>query len=562
MPHPPRSLAKPRKIAAKSALSHVETLSCGCAANDHPGSQKCLDSNKPCNYPHAVIPLRDRRVLQKNALPPGQQAPWAVVHTPGWSVKRLPASAAMDPFDSLPIKMPFRSRELYHYFYQTGAAFSVAPADANDDCIALATLDEHALRSTILIAGIHYSWNTGTLQAYESSFLFHKIESIRIINTWLQASDRRAFVVCVRQILTMCLAEACLGNIPAAETHLNGVMALFGSREDADGVCDSSDDIEGELADRYLILTSCFVLILKSRLEDFKLFLATQGIDPSQDASSAEALKLMKTWHGLEHGGLDTRLKAMRLFPYFFAPPPTDRRPRMIDASPVLDCLRTITTTVDWARMDPSPAQLHHVWNDGGPTKLLLDLVNSHVASYARDGTHTASRSSPAGTTAADPPSESRTPVYSSWSGLSAAGELYIHSVLGIMNAGSPLECRLLHRVALILQRDVQQTRADLGGDGVVQSLWFWKVFLGGLALHRHVSVDVETVVRGCAGELEGLYRWFRGCAKGWSAVTGLSHWGDVQCVLARVTWPGVLPAGEVDYAAHAWAQIASGGLE
>jgi hypothetical protein len=31
-------------------------------------------------------------------------------------------------------------------------------------------------------------------------------------------------------------------------------MALFGSHEDADGVCDSSDDVEGELADRYLIL--------------------------------------------------------------------------------------------------------------------------------------------------------------------------------------------------------------------------------------------------------------------------------------------------------------------
>jgi hypothetical protein len=31
-------------------------------------------------------------------------------------------------------------------------------------------------------------------------------------------------------------------------------MALFDSREDADGVWDSSDDIESELADRYLIL--------------------------------------------------------------------------------------------------------------------------------------------------------------------------------------------------------------------------------------------------------------------------------------------------------------------
>ncbi|KAL3439974.1 hypothetical protein BJX65DRAFT_291310 [Aspergillus insuetus] len=521
-----------------------------------PTCQKCLDSNKPCNYAHAMIPLRDRRVLQKNALPPGQQAPWAVVETPGLTVKRLSASTAMDPFNSLPIKMPFRSRELYHYFFQMGAALAVAPVDANDDCIALTTLDEHALRSTILIAGIHYSWNTGTLQAYESSFLFHKIESIRIINSWLQASDRRAFVVCVRQILTICLAEACLGNIPAAETHLNGVMALFDSREDADGVWDSSDDIERELADRYLILTSCFVLILKSRLEDFKVLLATQGLNSNQDASSAAALRLMKTWHGLEYGGLDTRLKAMRLFPYFFAPPPTDRRPRMVDVSPIVECLKTITDTVDQARLNPTPEQLHHVWNDGGPTRLLLDLVNTHVDSFARDDKDekASSRSGPR-----HPSLKPKSPLYSSWSGLSAAGELYIHSVLGLMDSGNPLECRLLYRVLLILKRDVEQTRGDLGGysESMLQSLWFWKVFLGALALYSHFTADMEAVLCGCGEELKKIYGLFRGYARDWSAVTRLTQWDDVQAVLGKITWPSFLPSGEEDYAGHAWAHIA-----
>ncbi|KAL2796268.1 hypothetical protein BJX66DRAFT_324199 [Aspergillus keveii] len=523
-----------------------------------PTCQKCLDGNKSCNYAHAVIPLRDRRVLQKNALPPGQQAPWALVETPGLTVRRLPASAALDPFDSLPIKMPYKSRELYHYFYQTGAAFAVAPADANDDCIALTTLDEHALRSTILIAGIHYSWNTGTLRAYESSFLFHKIESIRIINTWLQASDCKAFVVCVRQILTICLAEACLGNIPAAEIHLNGVMALFDSREDADGVRGSSDDLETELADRYLILTSCFVLILKSRLEDFKFFLATQGLNSTQDASSAQALKLIKTWHGLEHGGLDTRLKAMRLFPYFFSPRPTNRRPRMIDAWPIINSLRTITETVDNARINPTPEQLQHVWNDGGPTRLLLDMVNAHVDSFARDDKNEkASNSSPPSTN--DASSKQKPPIYSSWSGLSAAGELYIHSVLGLMDSGKPLKCRLLYRVLLILKRDVEQTRDELRGDGgtILQSLWFWKVFVGALALYRHFVSESKAIVCRCARELEELYRWFRGYARAWSAVTGRTHWDDVQCVLARMTWPNFLPLREEDEAGQAWARIA-----
>lgn len=57
----------------------------------------------------------------------------------------------MDPFDVLPIKMPFKSQELYHYCmfmpgalhitplthyaadYQSGAAFAVAPTDPKDD---------------------------------------------------------------------------------------------------------------------------------------------------------------------------------------------------------------------------------------------------------------------------------------------------------------------------------------------------------------------------------------------------------------------------------------------
>lgn len=73
--------------------------------------------------------------------------------------------------------------------------------------LALANLDKHALRSTIIIAGIHYCWNTGDLRSYDSAFLFHKVESIRIINRWLEVADSQTFVVCMRQILTICLAE-------------------------------------------------------------------------------------------------------------------------------------------------------------------------------------------------------------------------------------------------------------------------------------------------------------------------------------------------------------------
>ncbi|KAL5334974.1 hypothetical protein BJX70DRAFT_391011 [Aspergillus crustosus] len=517
-----------------------------------PSCQRCTTSSKSCSYV-PVIPLRDRRMLQGNALPPGQRAPWASANPPTMTSRALVGSTAMDPFDTLPLKMPFKSRELYHYFHQTGSVFAVAPEEPKYDCIALASQDEHSLRSMILIAGIHYSWNTGKMEAYESAFLFHKLESIRIINTWLTSFNSKRFVLCVRQILTICLAEACLGNITAAETHLNGIMALFDSREQTDTASNSIDDIEDELADRYLLLTSCFVLALKSRLEDFILFRATQGIAPNHDP-----LTLMKTWHELEYGGLVTRLKAMYMFPHFFSLPPANRRPNMIDAVSIIDCLRTITETVDLVHRSPDTEHADQVWNNGGPTRLMLLLVTSHVESLTKDEDNTDNKT--------------RTPTYkeengrlpSSWSGLAAAAELYMHSVLTIMNAGAPLECRLLYRICLVIKRDLEQTRVDLRENrehqrsSQSQYLWFWKVSTGLVALARSQYQHMTTGMKcSCEVDLEALHAWFRGCAREWSVITEMVEWDIVRRVLVGVAWPATLSKdGEgKDHAMDAWAQ-------
>ena len=64
-----------------------------------------------------------------------------------------------------------------------------------------------ALRSTLLIAGLHYSWNTGRIEEFELAFLFHKVESIRSINKLLADADAKTATLCVRQIVTLCLAE-------------------------------------------------------------------------------------------------------------------------------------------------------------------------------------------------------------------------------------------------------------------------------------------------------------------------------------------------------------------
>jgi hypothetical protein len=86
-----------------------------CFPNSYLGSQKCLTTQRSCQYAPVTIPLRDRRIVQRNAIPPGQQAPWEFANTSAIGGVGLTGSTSMDPFDVFPIKMPFKSQELYHY---------------------------------------------------------------------------------------------------------------------------------------------------------------------------------------------------------------------------------------------------------------------------------------------------------------------------------------------------------------------------------------------------------------------------------------------------------------
>jgi hypothetical protein len=65
------------------------------------------------------------------------------------------------------------------------------------------------LRNTMLIAGLHFAWNTGQLQSFEPTFLFHKIEAMNSVNKFLRNSTMK-YAVCVRNIATLCFTEVTL----------------------------------------------------------------------------------------------------------------------------------------------------------------------------------------------------------------------------------------------------------------------------------------------------------------------------------------------------------------
>lgn len=64
-----------------------------------------------------------------------------------------------------------------------------------------------ALRNTLLVAGIHYAWNTGELRTFEPTFLTHKIETIRLVNASLAGSRMDTLKAYIKPILTLCYAE-------------------------------------------------------------------------------------------------------------------------------------------------------------------------------------------------------------------------------------------------------------------------------------------------------------------------------------------------------------------
>ena len=69
--------------------------------------------------------------------------------------------------------------------------------------------DPYALRSTMLIAGLHYLWKTGHLQSYERTFLFHKGETIRTIKEWIVKQDAANAAVAVRQAVILGFSDVC-----------------------------------------------------------------------------------------------------------------------------------------------------------------------------------------------------------------------------------------------------------------------------------------------------------------------------------------------------------------
>lgn len=150
------------------------------------------------------------------------------MHIP-WQVSECP----VDPFSSLPIEMPYKSRELLHHCECDSYDQSVAKvADhgnkdvsvcggTNDSCAepniqSIKIQDPTELRLALLISALHYSWKTKESWYFQPTYLFHKIECIGLANAHLKSLKTTNIAVTVRLISTLCIFDVSLALLPTS----------------------------------------------------------------------------------------------------------------------------------------------------------------------------------------------------------------------------------------------------------------------------------------------------------------------------------------------------------
>ncbi|KAH8657803.1 hypothetical protein BX600DRAFT_468161 [Xylariales sp. PMI_506] len=503
---------------------------------------------------------------------------------------------ALDPFNSLPIDMPFKSKELLHYFVRVGSGYGAVPLNASTDCISYATHDEAALRDTILIGGLHYLWNTHDKDRFESAILFHKCESIRAVNKGLSCYDWRSAVVCARQICTLCIFEACQGNLDTATAHLNGLIALmteYSRNRPQSHTLTNRERINRETAGRYLILTSNFLYLMRRRFTDFVTFLKMTESEAAESSAAGKpsrtTLDHMYMWHEIEQRGLEHRLLSLRLLPAFFSPASPNCMLREIDAMAFITPLRDITSASDRAACAPAsyasppvspPSSVaaaitsqERVWTEGAPARLLYTFARLHLLSLA----------------SAKTPPLPALQLPSTWNGITLPVGLYMQFVLGLGESETTPATFALVQYLLFWFRDelgadnAEQMQGETSQDR--QDLWFWRTFTAifafslaqkelhdrshggpfsspssssssgagsfespGISDSGSSSIDTQ--------EIKEIHAFYNGQVLAWSQATGVGRWRDARARLSRITWPAVMAPHLEEFAEAIWQRI------
>ncbi|KAF5684835.1 hypothetical protein FCIRC_3744 [Fusarium circinatum] len=509
-----------------------------------PSCLNCAKKKLPCHY-MPKIPLRERRTKTR----PGQQMVWSVTQSQAAAVITYPnetslmallsdvmrPSGVFDPFDALPIKMPLRSKELLHYFFQAGYGFGPFPRNPDDWSAPAPDFDmdnPDLLQNTLLVSGIHYARNKGDLALFEPTFLYHKIQCIRQVNFWLRGGpDKNLQTKCARYISTLAITEACLGDFEAAESHLNGLVVYLDSKRLQTGQ-DARGQVEDELTSRYLNLAKNVLHSTASRVKDLIAnYCVARGIkEPLKDTEYG----LMKHKpHLHDTSGTISCLKATRMLPFFFGFLPTERMPKDVDMHMTVTVLRDLTRRADPRHTNRSAYTNWKVWHSGDTPRLLFALVDSHIESFSDK---------------LQLPPQGRQTFISSWSSFCVTMSMYLTNVVELWNHGLPIERRLHYYTIRVLEDDIRNGYETLEHmDQETRYTWFWKAFVGSLTVAQGQLTNYDE-------RLDGMFDKFSKYIKAFTWVEKMSSWDEAKRILVTVVWPMECTQDEI--CTKVWARL------
>lgn len=67
--------------------------------------------------------------------------------------------------------------------------------------------DPTALRSAVLIAATYFSFNYGNIGAFEQTFYFHTLETVRLVKEWFAKGDFTLCAPITKQIALLAYTE-------------------------------------------------------------------------------------------------------------------------------------------------------------------------------------------------------------------------------------------------------------------------------------------------------------------------------------------------------------------
>ncbi|KAH7213761.1 hypothetical protein BKA60DRAFT_462152 [Fusarium oxysporum] len=498
-------------------------------------SENCVNSRRTCEYPPVKIPLRERRALEKaGATQPWEHVPWEApssskgpeVPNTQALVRQLILSSSATTLDCVAIDMPLKSHELFNYSLLSTVKPLSHLSQSNRKIVNLDSMpytisDPEALRNAILMAATHFTFKVGSLEAFEHTFLFHRIETVRLVKKWLSSGDLTLSAAITKQIATLAYTEFCSGDMKMAEKHLNVIYALPCRITDPSNTNGKTRD--QELSDRYFLLTSTFIHGVQTVLHG--ILRAEDSTQHKNSLSVSDPMRLMHKWYKSEGHYLHClKLKAIRLFSTFFILPDIGARLSDVYSASIVNSLRKVTDEF----YNLTEAQKIHddFWRTGAAARVYDAVLESHQTSISStDREHEAISDA-----------EQKT----SWCGLVIAAELFLEQVVVLWR---PFTKEIYLCSMRIFQRDLSFALQKPNTPEIAELL-FWESFLGLMSLYLHEKL-------GDMKREPGLKPFFERIIKEQSRDMGLEKWEDARRVLLNIAWP--LDFSEDDYVKGIW---------